>query len=109
MNDDAVKKNAPPDAGKEKQPFQIARDRRGGVSKDVAERNRQQAAIRRKIIASLKEGAKTAPELAAATGLSTQDAFWWLMALRKYGIVAEAGTGGSYVKYQLKEGDGKKE
>ena len=110
MSDDAPKVNARPEASKkEKQPFQIARDLRGGVPKELAERNRRQNAIRRKIIASLKEGAKTAPELAGVIELSAGETFWWLMALKKYGFIVEGPASGGYVKYRLKEEGGEEE
>jgi predicted transcriptional regulator len=91
---------------KTKKPFQIARERRGGVPKVLIERNREQMDIRKKIIKALKEGPKTAPELATAVGLETEVAFWWLMALRKYGDVVEGAASGDYIQYELKKDGG---
>ena len=48
---------------------QIARQRRGGVPKELMELSREQAGIHRKIRGALKNGSLTVPELHAATGL----------------------------------------
>lgn len=107
MSSDAANKKAPREGKqKTKKPFQIARDQRGGVPKELIERNRRQMKIRKEIIKALKEKPMTAPELAAALELETEEAFWWLMALRKYGDVVEGAASGDYIQYELKEDEG---
>lgn len=69
------------------------------ATKRVKENN---AAIK-KIKTRLAEGAATIPELAEATGLTTQDTLWFVSALKKYGLVAEGAKnrGDSYYPYSL--------
>ena len=49
----------------------------------------------------LKEGPRTVPAISEATGLPTQTVFWHVMALKKYGKVAEADQDGDYFQYRL--------
>jgi hypothetical protein len=84
-----------------RRPIQVLRERRGGVPRELLQRNRHQRALRRKIAVALKSGAKTVPELAAATGEDPRDVLWYVMGMKKYGKVAEAEASGSYFKYAL--------
>jgi hypothetical protein len=54
---------------------------------------------------SLVLGKKSAsvPEVAAAVGISSQQALWYLAAMRKYNLVVENGMAGDYPLYQLVE------
>jgi hypothetical protein len=63
----------------------------------VRVQNHTKAAVRR----ALADGPATPPEVARATGISARDAFWTLIALRKYGVVVEDGGDGNYVRYAL--------
>ncbi len=49
----------------------------------------------------LKDGARTVPEIAAATGTSTAQTLWFVATLKKYGEIKEAQKDGSYFKYAL--------
>ena len=49
----------------------------------------------------LKEEARTVPEIAAATGISTAESLWYVATLKKYGVIKEAEKDGSYFKYEL--------
>ncbi len=84
-----------------KKPIQILRERRGGVPRELIERNRQQAAIRRKLAEVLQSASKTVPELAQETGLPTHEVFWHLMGMKKYGKVAEGKEREGYFEYEL--------
>lgn len=57
----------------------------------------------KKIHAELSLGPRTIPEIAEAVGLSTGETLWYLMALKKYGKVAEGtkARGQSYYPYEL--------
>lgn len=55
----------------------------------------------KKIKEQLQTGAKTVPEIAAATGLFASQALIYITGLRKYGIVAEGEKAESYFKYEL--------
>ncbi len=90
-------------AAREKKPIEILRERVGGASREVVERNRRQMANRRQIMDSLKAAPKTAPEIAKETGLPTHEVFWHLMAMKKYGKVVEGAERGDYFEYALVE------
>ncbi len=81
--------------------IKILRDRRGGVSRELLDRNRQRVATRRAIIDALKTGPKTVPQLSGQTGIPTHEALWCLMGLRKYGEVTEGNEQEGYLEYQL--------
>ncbi len=84
---------------------QTARQRPGGVPKELMELSREQARIRQKIRDALKEGPVTVPELHAATGLPRDEIFWYLMAWKKYGKILEGEQAEDYYKYALAEED----
>jgi hypothetical protein len=67
----------------------------------VREQNRVKAAVRR----ALADGPLTPPQVAEAVGISAREALWMLIALRKYGVVAEAGEDGAYPRYALTRED----
>jgi predicted Rossmann fold nucleotide-binding protein DprA/Smf involved in DNA uptake len=88
---------------KQKKPIQILRDRRGGVPKELAERNREQTKLRKQLSEALKDdGVKTVPELAQATGIPSHEVFWHLMSLKKYGKIVEGEQRDGYYEYVLK-------
>ncbi len=74
--------------------------------KDKREIIREEMAMRGKILEILKEGAKTVPEVATALGRPTEEVMFWMMAMRKYGLIEETEemTEDGYYKYRLKEG-----
>ena len=94
---------------KEKKPIQVLRERRGGVPKALAERNREQARILKQLTAVLENGSKTPPELAEAVGMPIHEVFWYLMGMRKYGEVVEGQEQDGYYEYALKKKEVKKE
>jgi len=59
--------------------------------------------IRRKITAAMKGKALTIPELATTAELAPDQVLWHIAALRKYGLVAEAGQEDGYYRYTLAE------
>lgn len=67
----------------------------------LQERLKEQNQTEKALVALLAEGPRTVPELAEASGLPTQTVFWHLMAMRKYGRVADAELDGDYVRYRL--------
>jgi Fic family protein len=73
--------------------------------KTSIDRARQAIKEQNRVIKSIKalmtaEG-KTIPEIANASQISTSQALWYIMALKKYGLVAEGPKDGNYFKYQL--------
>jgi DNA-binding transcriptional ArsR family regulator len=77
------------------------REQRAAETEAAQARLKEEVKIEREITRVLKEGPKTVPALAEATGLSTRAVFWHLIALRKYGKVAEAEQEGDYFQYRL--------
>jgi predicted transcriptional regulator len=55
------------------------------------------------ILDALKAGPLTVPEIAAQTRIPSEKALWYVMALKRYGKVAEAGIAGDYYQYARKE------
>ncbi len=89
---------------KEKSPLAILRERRGGMSDDLKEYFKEQQRIRKALREALKEGAKTVPELASMTELEKPVTLWHVMAMRRYGEVAETAERDGYPLYGLKGG-----
>jgi predicted transcriptional regulator len=88
-------------------PIQVLRERRGPVPDELRQRVREHNRIQRAIADTLAEGAKTPPEVAAAIEVATDQVFWHLVAMRKYGQVAEGEQDGDYFQYVLAEKDEK--
>ena len=57
--------------------------------------------IIKKIKAQITDEAKTIPQIAQATDLSSSQVLLYLAGLKKYGIVVEADKDGDYYKYGL--------
>lgn len=62
---------------------------------------RVQSASIKKIKEHLLGQGGTIPELAEKTGMSASEVLWLVMALKKYGQVAEGAKAGDYFKYQI--------
>ena len=62
---------------------------------------REQNAIRKKIKAAMGEEARIIPEIAKLSGLDTGMVLWHVTAMKKYGLVEEAGMDGEYYMYQV--------
>ncbi len=88
---------------KQPKPIQVLRERRGGVPRELVERNRQQSAIRKRITEILQTEPKTVPELAREIELPSHEVLRYVMGMKKYGKVVEAEQVGGYFKYRLME------
>ena len=73
------------------------------VAERVALHVKEQNRIRRLINKSLEEGPKTVPAIAEATNLPSRMVFWHVIAMKKYGKVAEGSMEGDYPAYRLIE------
>jgi predicted transcriptional regulator len=62
-----------------------------------------QQATRRALRGALQAGPRTVPELSAATELPAHEVLWHVVALKKYGLVTEAGLSDGYYQYRLVE------
>ncbi len=66
---------------------------------------KEQKQLQTAICKFIRETPKTVPEIAAAVGKPAHEVLWFVAALRKYGIVVEAGMCGDYPLYlRAKEG-----
>jgi predicted transcriptional regulator len=61
---------------------------------------REQKAMQQAICQFIRETPKSVPEIAAEIGKPAHEVLWFVAALRKYGIVVEAGMCGDYPLYQ---------
>ena len=80
---------------------------RGPVPQELRDRVAAQNKAQKAILDALKDGPRTAPELAAAAGLPHDRAIWYVAALRKYGRIADVPGKGDYPKYELKNAEAK--
>ena len=71
--------------------------------RDPRELAREEMAMREKILATLREGPKTVPEIAKALGHRANEVMFWVMSARKYGYLEELKepTDDGYHQYQL--------
>jgi predicted Rossmann fold nucleotide-binding protein DprA/Smf involved in DNA uptake len=83
--------------------LKVLRERLGGVSEEKKARTKDTRETVKAIEGALKSGPRTVPEISAETKIPTPKVLWFLMAMKKYGRVAEAGHAGDYLRYGLKE------
>jgi len=71
--------------------------------KELLETIKAEMFFRDKIIAALQEKPLTIPEIASHLGQPTVEVMYWVMALRKYGLIEETEeiTDEGYYKYKL--------
>jgi predicted transcriptional regulator len=77
-------------------------------AKKAQEMLREQQGIRRRLQRALQGGPSTVPRLAAATGMPPHEVLWHVTAMKKYGMVEEAGMdeAGEYYTYCLPKKEG---
>jgi predicted transcriptional regulator len=61
---------------------------------------KEQRQMQKSICDFIAETPKTVPEIATAIGKPANEVLWFISALKKYGIVVEAGMSGDYPLYQ---------
>jgi hypothetical protein len=64
-------------------------------------RIKEQSGLIKKIKEHLTGDGETIPEIAGNIGMKPSEVLWFVMALKKYGQVAEGAKEGDYFKYQL--------
>ena len=89
---------------KAKNTIAVLRERHGGMTQDLKDYFKDQQRVRKLLREALKGGAMTIPQLAAACKLETHTTLWHVMAMRRYGEVAEGAEQNGYLLYTLKEG-----
>ncbi len=83
--------------------LKVFRERMGGLTEAKKAMTKDQRDTTKAILDSLKGGPRTVPEIAAETRIPSEKVFWYVMALKRYGKVAEAGLAGDYYRYEQKE------
>jgi predicted transcriptional regulator len=74
--------------------------------RDPREVIREEMLMRDKVLATLREGPRTVPEIAEAMGAPVHEVMHWVMAARKYGLVEEVKEPEEdYYQYALVEKD----
>jgi len=72
--------------------------------RDLREVIRDEMIMRDKVLAALQEGPRTVPEIAESMGCPAHEVMYWVMASRKYGLVAEVkDPDDDYFQYELVE------
>jgi len=72
--------------------------------RDVREIIREEMLMRDRVLAVLGDGPKTVPEIADVLGCPSEEVMFWVMGMRKYGVVAETEEEDGYFKYQATAG-----
>jgi predicted ArsR family transcriptional regulator len=67
------------------------RDQRRERVKQAQALLKEQQAARKALQRALQSGPQTVPQLAGATGIPAQQVLWHVTAMKKYGLVEEAG------------------
>ena len=83
--------------------IKVFRERKGGLTEAKKTRAKEQHSIEKRIRDALKHGARTIPELAEAVSMPSEQVLWYVMAMKRYGKVAESGQAGHYFRYSLRE------
>jgi len=72
--------------------------------RDLREVIRDEMFMRDKVLSALQDGPRTVPEIAEAMGSPVHEVMYWVMAARKYGLVAEVSDpDDDYFQYELAE------
>jgi predicted transcriptional regulator len=61
---------------------------------------KEQKQVQKLICQSIREQAKTVPEIAVEVDMPTHEVLWYLTAYKKYDIVVEEGMCGDYLLYK---------
>jgi predicted transcriptional regulator len=61
---------------------------------------KEQKKIQRDICQSIRDTAKTVPEIAEEINMPTHEVLWYVTAFKKYDLVVEEGMCGEYVLYR---------
>ena len=75
--------------------------------RDPREVMRDEMLMRDRVLATLRDGPKTVPEIAEAIGSPVHEVMYWVMAIRKYGHIKESKEPNEddYYQYMLVENE----
>jgi len=73
--------------------------------RDLAEVMRDEMVMKDKIVALLRDGPKTVPDIARALEYPGREVMFWVMAMWRYGVLVETGKANAdgYFEYKLTE------
>jgi hypothetical protein len=73
--------------------------------RDMREVMRDEMIMRDRIFAILQDGTMSIPEISKALGAPAHETVYWVMAMRRYGMIEEVGRPDidGYFKYEFKE------
>ncbi len=83
--------------------LRVFRERMGGLTEEKKAYGKEQREALKAIHEALKTGPRTVPEIAGETKLPGHKVMFYLMAMKRYGELAEVGQAGDYMQYALKE------
>jgi predicted transcriptional regulator len=83
------------------QTLKALREERQETVSRAQELLKEQQAVRKVIRNTLRDGAKTVPEVADSTELPSHVVMWYMMAMKKFNLIEELDMDGQYYRYQL--------
>ena len=83
--------------------LKVFRERMGGLTEAKKAMAKEQRDTIRAIQEALRGGPLTVPEISSKTSLPGPKVLWYIVALKRYGKVGEAGPSGDYFRYEWKE------
>ena len=95
MNQEATEKI------EKKEAMKKLRESRKSIIKKTSARVKENRKALKAIKEQLRDGAKTVPEIADATGLASAEVLWFVATLKKYGEIFEGDKDGGYFRYYL--------
>ncbi len=81
--------------------FAELREARHGKVVAAYQRSRAHQENLNRVLACLADGPKTVPEIVEATGFSPTDTLWYVIALKKYGVLGEREKDDGYFRYAI--------
>lgn len=76
------------------------REQRGPVSESLLKLRKEQMKIQEAILSAVQNESKTVPQISQETNLPTQEVFWHITAMRKYGKIIDVKKSGDYMVYK---------
>jgi hypothetical protein len=75
--------------------------------RDMREVMRDEMIMKDRILALLQDGTKSIPDISEALGSPNHETVFWVMAMRRYGMIEEVGRPDvdGYFKYEFKESE----
>ena len=85
--------------------LRVFRERMGGLTDAKKGYLKADRDTRKAVREALRFGPKTIPELTQQLNFPGEKVTWYVMALKRYGEIVEAGQAGDYFRYALKESE----